>query len=149
MIKVGDKLPVMNLQDHKGNDVNSEKLKGEKILLSFHPLAWTPVCRDQMLSIENNLKRFEELNTYPIGISVDSTFCKNAWAKDIGIEKLQMISDFWPHGGYAKKLGLFREKEGFTERANVIVDEEGVVSFVKVYDVPQLPPVEEIIKACI
>ncbi len=148
MIKVGDKLPQMILKDHKGNDVDSNSLKGKKVLLSFHPLAWTPVCKDQMLSIENNLDKFDELNTVCFGLSIDSTFCKNAWAKHIGIEKLQMLSDFWPHGGYANKLGLFRETEGFTQRANVIVDEEGKVLFVKVYDIPQLPPIDEIIKAC-
>ena len=41
---------------------------------------------------------------------------------------------------------IFREKEGFSERANIIVDAHGKVAFIKVYPIPQLPDIEEIIK---
>jgi peroxiredoxin len=34
---------------------------------------------------------------------------------------------------------------GFTNRANVIIDEEGKVEFVKVYDLGELPDIQEIL----
>lgn len=55
-----------------------------------------------------------------------------------------MLSDSWPHGAVAQKLGLFREKDGFSESANLLLDEKGKVMFIKVYPIPQLPPIEEI-----
>ncbi|OPY53719.1 MAG: hypothetical protein A4E48_00551 [Methanosaeta sp. PtaU1.Bin060] len=45
----------------------------------------------------------------------------------------------------AALYGLFREKEGFAERANVLVDEHGKVAFVRIYELKQLPPIDEIV----
>ncbi|MDO8727530.1 MAG: hypothetical protein Q7J35_15795 [Candidatus Methanoperedens sp.] len=67
--------------------------------------------------------------------------------KELGIKDTKLLSDFWPHGEAAQSYGIFREKEGFSERANIIVDEKGLVSFVKVYPISQLPDIEEIIRA--
>jgi hypothetical protein len=47
----------------------------------------------------------------------------------------------------AKSFGLFRDKDGFSERANIIIDEEQKVAFAKVYPTAQLPDFEEIFTA--
>ena len=132
------------LKDNRNREFNLSDYRGKKVLLSFHPLAWTPVCAEQMKSLEKNKEKFDELNTVAVGISVDSVPCKNAWAKELKIAETQLLSDFWPHGGVAKAYGMLRE-EGFSERANIILDEEGKVIFIKVYDIPQLPDINEII----
>ncbi len=46
--------------------------QGEKVLLSWHPLAWTPVSAEQMKSLETNYARFEALGTIPMGFRVDA-----------------------------------------------------------------------------
>ncbi len=146
-IKIGDKIPDFVLKDQHNNELRISDLKGKRVLLSFHPLAWTKVCAQQMKSLEENVKRFEELNTVPLGLSVDSVPSKHAWAKkELNIKDTRLLADFWPHGEVAKKFGIFKETEGFSERANIIVDEEQKVIFVKVYDIPQLPDIEEIIR---
>jgi peroxiredoxin len=99
-----------------------------------------------MKSLEENQKTFEKLNTVALGLSVDSVPCKNAWAKELGITKTQLLADFWPHGEVAKLYGIFREKNGFSERANIIIDENQKVMFVKVYPIRELPDIKEIIK---
>jgi len=45
----------------------------------------------------------------------------------------------------AQSYDLFRAKEGFSERANIIIDPEGKIIFIKIYDLPQLPDIEEIL----
>lgn len=145
MKNVGEKLQDFVLKDQDNKDFNSKELRGKRLLLSFHPLAWTAVCANQMKALEENMETFSQLNTVPLGLSVDQQFCKNAWAKELGIKHVRLLADFWPHGGLAKSLDLFREKQGFSERANVIVDEEGKIIFVKVYDIPELPDIKEII----
>ncbi|MBU7026505.1 MAG: redoxin domain-containing protein [Theionarchaea archaeon] len=70
IIKRGDKAPDFALKDHKG-EVRLSNLKGKKVLLSFHPLAWTSVCAEQMKSLERNEQAFERLNTVALGVSVD------------------------------------------------------------------------------
>jgi len=41
---------------------------------------------------------------------------------------------------------LFRELEGFSERANVLIAENGKIEWIKIYDIHQLPDVEEVIQ---
>ncbi len=146
VIKTGDEAKDFTLSDQDGKDISLSGFKGKKVLLSFHPLAWTKVCADQMKSLEKNRARFEKLNTVALGMSVDTVPSKKAWAKELGIKNTRLLSDFWPHGEVAQSYGIFREKEGISERANIIVDENGKVRFVKVYPIGQLPDIEEIIK---
>jgi peroxiredoxin len=66
-------------------------------------------------------------------------------AKSLNIKNTRLLSDFWPHGEVANLYKIFREKEGFSERANIIVDENQNIKFVKIYDISQLPDINEII----
>lgn len=145
IIQLGTRVKNFVLQDQDGRNCILSKMKGSRVLLSFHPLAWTPVCTLQMQSLEKNIKVFDKLNTFAVGLSVDSVPCKAAWAKAIKVKHTRLLSDFWPHGMVAASLGLFREKEGISQRANVIIDEKGEVVFLKVYPISKLPDIEEII----
>jgi peroxiredoxin len=145
-IKIGDIIPDFSLKDQDEKEFKMSKFRKKRILLSFHPLAWTSVCAKQMQSLEENFKTFKGLNTVPVGISVDSVPCKKAWADSLGLKNLRILSDFWPHGNVAFLLGLFIEKFGFSERANVIVDERGKVIFVRVYPIHELPDINEVIE---
>jgi len=118
----------------------------KRVLLSFHPLAWTDKCAAQMLSLEENRRAFEDLNTVAVGISVDSVPCKRAWAQSLGITHTPLLCDFFPQGFAARLYGLFRESNGFCERANVIVEQDQTVSFSKVYPIHSVPDIQEILK---
>jgi peroxiredoxin len=146
VIKNGRKVKDFRLKDQNGKDFCLGDFKGKRVLLSFHPLAWTPVCARQMQSLEKNKKAFDDLNTEAVGLSIDSVPCKAAWAGSLEIKKTRLLSDFWPHGALAKSLGILRA-EGFSERANILLDEDGKVMFVKVYPIRQLPDIREILKA--
>ncbi|HNQ65205.1 MAG TPA: redoxin domain-containing protein [Smithella sp.] len=145
IIILGKSVKNFTLADQFGQDFVLSRMKGRRVLLSFHPLAWTPVCTRQMQSLEKNKKVFDKLNTIAVGLSVDSVPSKAAWAKAIKVKHTKLLADFWPHGGVAKSLGLFRDQNGFSQRANVILDEKGKVCFVTVYPVADLPDINEII----
>ena len=145
MISVGSKAPDFSLKDQNKKVVKLSKFKGKKIILSFRPLAWTPVCHDQMLSLEENFDHLAMHNTIALGLGVDSVPSNKAWAESMGIVKTRLLSDFWPHGEIAKSYGVFRETDGFSERANIIIDESQKVVFAKVYPTNQLPDVLELI----
>ncbi|WP_049890949.1 redoxin domain-containing protein [Methanohalobium evestigatum] len=66
------------LKDQNDEKYTLSDFKNQKILLSFHPLAWTVVCAKHMQLLENNYKQFKDLNTTPLGISVDPVPSKNA-----------------------------------------------------------------------
>ncbi|MGD0794676.1 MAG: peroxiredoxin [Dehalococcoidales bacterium] len=146
-IAVGETAPDFTLKDQEGKEFRLSGQKGKRVLLSFHPLAWTGVCTKQMLSLEANFKTITSLNTLPVGLSVDPLPSKKAWADDMKLKNLRILSDFWPHGAVAKAYGIFREHGGTSERANIIVDEKGKVAWVKVYEISQLPDINEVIAA--
>ena len=56
-------------------------------VLLFFPLAFTGVCTQEFCDITAGLKTYESLNAAVIGVSVDSPFAQEAWAKkeNIGI----------------------------------------------------------------
>jgi len=138
-LEVGKKALDFVLKDQNGGEFRLSDFRGKKILLSFHPLAWTSVCEKQMKALEENYEKFESLNVVPVGISVDSVPAKKAWAEHMGLKKLRILSDFCPHGEVAKLYGIFREKDGISERANILVDEEGKIVFFKVYPIRNFP----------
>ncbi|MDD5312488.1 MAG: redoxin domain-containing protein [Dehalococcoidia bacterium] len=144
-IKAGDIAPDFTLKDHDGNDFKLSSYSGKNVLLSFHPLAWTAVCTQQMQSLEEQYETFQTLNTVPVGLSVDPIPSKKAWADNIGIKKIPLLSDFWPHGAVAALYDIFREKNGFSERANIIIDTRGNIALLKTYPLSQLPNIQEII----
>jgi peroxiredoxin len=141
---VGDTLPDFTLKDHHGKEVTLSELKGKQVVLGFHPLAWTGVCTQQMKDLEANANRMEKLNAVALGISVDSTFCKKAWAESMGVEKTRLLSDFWPHGAVAVAYGIFRDAHGTSERSVFVLSDTGTVKFHKIYPIAERPDIEEI-----
>lgn len=146
MIEIGLKAPDFTLKDQNGRSVRLGAFKGKKVLLSFRPLAWTTVCHDQMRLLEENHLRFDELNTVALGIGVDSVPSNKAWAEAMDITNTRLLSDFWPHGETARSYGVFRDKDGFSERANIVLDENQNVVFTRVYPTSQLPDFDEILR---
>ena len=144
VVKKGRRIKDFQLKDQNGQDFRLADCQGKRVLLSFHPLAWTPVCAQQMQSLEKSKKALDKLNTVALGLSIDTVPCKAAWAKSLKIKNTQLLSDFWPHGAVAKSLGVLRD-EGFSERANIILDEAGTVIYVKVYPIRELPDIAEIL----
>jgi len=145
-LTVGKSVKDFTLKDQNGQDFKLSEFKGKKVLLSFHPLAWTGICAKQMQALEKNVKVFEKAGAVAVGLSVDSVPSKTAWAKSLKIKNTRLLADFWPHGKVAASLGLFR-KEGFSERANVLVDEKGKVAWIKVYPIRELPDIREVLSA--
>lgn len=145
MVQPGDPAKNFSLKDQNDKTFDLYEQSGRRILLSFHPLAWTEFCAAQMKSLEDKREVLASLNCVPVGISVDSVPCKRAWASSLGITHTPLLCDFWPQGEIARKYGIFRDQNGFSERANVIVNEKQKVVFIKIYPVHSVPDIDEII----
>jgi len=143
-IKVGDRAPDFVLKDNRNKEARLSGLGGKRVLLSWHPLAWTGVCADQMKALEASKDLLAGLNTVALGISVDSVPSKNAWAKELKIAETRLLSDFWPHGETASKYGVLRS-DGTTERAIFIIDKKGAIRYIDVHDINKRPPLESIV----
>lgn len=144
-LKKGYKAKNFAIPDQNNKTFKLSSFKGKKVLLSFHPLAWTSVCAEQMKSLEANKKMFDSLGTVAVGVSVDTIPSKKAWADSLSIKHTRLLSDFWPHGKVAKAYGLFIKEDGISKRANVVIDENQKIALIKIYKLGILPNVQEII----
>ena len=61
------------------------------------------------------------------------------------MQSTRLLSDFWPHGDIAKMYGIFREEDGISERANIIINENQEIEFVRIYELSELPDIKEIL----
>ena len=111
MIQTGDPAPNFSLKDQNDKTFDLLEQSGKRVLLSFHPLAWTAFCAGQMKSLEENREALESLNTVAVGISVDSVPCKKAWAESLKITNTRLLSDFWPHGKVAQTVWPLQGRE--------------------------------------
>ena len=148
MLTAGQDAPDFELRSHKGGTVKLSDFRGKKnVVLAFHPLAFTPVCANQMKGYESELAQFARADAAVLGVSIDAQPAKTAWAKTLEPISYDLLSDFHPHGDVAQKYGVFREKEGFSERAIFVIDKNGKIAWSKVYDIPELPKNDEVLAA--
>lgn len=146
MVHMGEEVADFTLKDQHGERFWLSETKGKKVCLFFHPFAWTPVCGEEMKAVEERQEEFASFNAIAVGISIDSVYSKKAWAEALGIEKTRMLSDFWPTGQVAREFGVFRERNGFSDRATVILDEAKRVIYFRLYGLRDLPDAGEVIQ---
>jgi len=103
-----------------------------------------------MPAYDADLAKFAELDAQVVGIGPDTHYSHRAWqAKEIGWLRYPLASDFYPHGEVASKYGVLREGPplpGISERAIFVVDKEGRIAWVKVYELSEQPPNEEVLE---
>ncbi len=133
MVEVGQKAPSFELKDEQGKAVSSESFSGKKILLAFFPLAFSPVCTEEMKCFHNDFIKFQEKGISVLGISVDSHWSNAAFRKSIG-SSIPLFSDISREA--ARRFGILRP-EGFSERAYFLIDGQGIIRFKHVMDIPK------------
>ena len=104
-VNVGDQAPGFTLKSKSGDDLNDISLSdysGQKnVLILFFPLAYTGVCTEEMCSVSGGLADYDTLDAQVLGISVDSPFAQEAWAKENNIT-VPLLSDFCNLGEYGQ-----------------------------------------------
>ena len=147
LVQVGDPMPDFTLPAIDGSTVSLGDFAGKQnFVLSFIPAAWTPVCSGQWPGYNIAEDLFAANNTALIGVSVDNIPTLYAWVEQMGGLWFPVVSDFWPHGELAQKLGILRS-EGETERALFLVDSQGIIRYIDVHDINTRPDLGELIQA--
>jgi peroxiredoxin len=117
-------LPRVRLADFRGK---------RNVLLVFHPFAFTPVCTEEALDLQENLESFHNAETEIVFVSCDTSAARQAWKKEIGAT-YAFASDFWQHGVTAKAYGVFNEETGAPVRGTFLIDKDGTVIWTLVKD---------------
>ena len=96
-----------------------------------------------MPAYQDDLARFEAVDTQVLGITVDSADSNAAWAESLGVENIPVLSDYWPHGQMSQSYGVLRE-HGMTERAIFIVDKQGIIRYIDIHAFDSQPSNDEL-----
>jgi peroxiredoxin len=145
-IEVGQPAPDFTLRGNDDKDHKLSDMKGKNVVLAFYPLDFSPVCTNEHVCFRDDLTQFQSLNAEVLGISVDSTWAHKAFAKQLELQ-FPLLADFHPKGAVADKFGLYLSERGIAARAVVVLDKEGIVRFVKQYDIPTVPDTKEVVAA--
>jgi peroxiredoxin len=127
-LPVGTRAPDFALPDGSGRTVRLSDYRGRPVVLVFYPLDWSPGCSQQLDLYQSERAELERRGAVVLPISVDSIYSHAAWAAVRGLE-FPLLSDFHPKGATAKAYGVWRERDGFSERALYVVDADGIIRY--------------------
>jgi mycoredoxin-dependent peroxiredoxin len=134
-IGTGDRAPEFDLEEEAGKPRVrlSDYLGRSNVLLVFHPFAFTQICAEEAMDLQENLDSFRNANTEIVFVSCDASAARQAWKKELGAE-YTFASDFWSHGESAKRYGVFNEETGAPIRGTFLIDQDGTVIWSLVKD---------------
>jgi peroxiredoxin len=145
-LAVGARAPDFSLPSTPDQAVSLSDFRGSPVVLVFYPADWSPVCSDQ-LALYNELRdEFAKFNATLLAISVDGAWCHVAFAAERHYH-FALLSDFEPKGQVARSYGVYRQREGVTERALFVIDGEGVIRWQHVAPVGVNPGADGILRA--
>ena len=128
MLEKGTTAPDFELNATPDQKIRLQDFKGKNVILAFYPADWSPVCGDQMALYNEMLKYFSKHDAQMIGISVDSTWCHNAFQQDRKLH-FPLLADFEPKGEVSKAYGVYDDEVGESKRALFVIDKEGKVAW--------------------
>ena len=124
----GTQAPDFTLNVTPDQKLSLHELQGKPIILAFYPADWSPVCGDQMALYNEILPEFNRLGAYLLGISVDGVWCHKAYRENRNLH-FSLLADFEPKGEVARRYGVYRKEDGFTERALFVIDRDGRIAW--------------------
>jgi peroxiredoxin len=142
----GTRAPDFTLGSTPAQTVSLTDYRGRPVILAFYPADWSPVCGDQMALYNEVLPEFERYGAQLLGISVDGVWCHAAFAKDRKL-RFPLLADFEPKGEVARRYGVYRTGDGFTERALFVIDGDGVIRWSDVSPIDVNPGADGILRA--
>jgi peroxiredoxin len=133
VIKVGEKAPDFSLPNHKGEQVSLSDFRGRQVMLAFYPSDFSPVCSDQLSIYQEVKPDLDEAGLEVVGVSIDHSWAHRAFRKELNLD-FTLLADFHPKGQVAELYGAYLPDYGTSNRSLVLVDPDGVVSWV--YETP-------------
>ncbi len=145
-LRAGTPAPDFTLHTAPDKTVSLRDLRGHPVILAFYPADWSPVCGDQMALYNEVLPEFQRHDAELMGISVDGTWCHLAFARDRRL-RFPLLADFEPKGAVARRYGVYRARDGFTERALFVIDRDGIIRWSYVSPTDVNPGADGILRA--
>ncbi len=138
VLPAGTPAPDFRLVKGDYEEFTEKDLAGKGTVLVFYPFAFSAVCTDQFQLYEPLLAELRAKDVELYGVSCDAAPSQSAFREKLGVTSEQ-LSDFEPKGAASEAFGV-RHPGGFSQRALVMIDSEGVVRWSYEADSPgELP----------
>jgi peroxiredoxin len=145
-LKAGIPAPQFSLSSAPNQRMTLAELRGRPVVLVFYPADWSPVCGDQLALYNELREEFSKHDAALLGISVDGVWCHAAFARDRRYH-FPLLADFEPKGEVARLYGVYRDMDGFAERALFVLDQKAVIRWSYVSPVGVNPGADGILSA--
>jgi peroxiredoxin len=126
ILSPGTKAPDFTLAVTPDQKLSLSELAGRRVILTFYPADWSPVCGDQIALYNQILPEFRRRGAELLGISVDGAWCHRAFAQERNLH-FPLLADFHPKGQVAQDYGCYLDDVGEAGRALFLVDEQGTI----------------------
>jgi alkyl hydroperoxide reductase subunit AhpC len=90
-----------------------------------------------MPAFEARIKDFDAAGAQVVGISTDSIYSHEAWAKSLGGISYPLLGDI--HREVVKRYGIHWPELNACYRATFVIDKQGTIRFVERYGKGELP----------
>jgi thioredoxin-dependent peroxiredoxin len=130
-IKVGASAPDFTVLDSSLNPVKLSDAKGKTVIISVVPSVDTSVCAAQTRRFNEEIASLPDVVVYTI--SVDLPFALGRFCAAEGIDAVKTLSDHRDLD-FGQKYGFIIDGLRLLSRGIVIVDKEGVVTYVEYVD---------------
>jgi peroxiredoxin len=145
-LSAGTPAPAFSLASSPDERVALAQYRGRPVILVFYPADWSPVCGDQLALYNELREEFAKFDAALLAISVDGVWCHRAFAQNRGYQ-LTLLADFEPKGEVARRFGVYRDQDGFSERALFVLDKAGIIRWSYVSPVGVNPGADGILSA--
>jgi len=150
-IAVGSTAPNFSLKSKSADGLaDVELVTGKPTVLLFFPLAFTGVCTSEFCDVTAGLSQYTDLGANVIGISVDSPFAQEAWAKANAIT-IPLASDLNKEviKAYDVVFPMLAGVGDTAARAAFVIGADGVVKYAEQTPTPKDLPDFEAVKAAL
>ena len=153
-LRIGGAAPEFSVDALVGTEFKKVSLSdyaGKYVVLFFYPLDFTFVCPSEILAFEDDLAKFDAINTVVLGASVDSLYSHLAWTqvprKAGGLGSalhFPLLADLTKD--LSVKYNALLGDSGHTCRALFVIDGKGVLRHATFNDAPVGRNVEEVLR---
>ncbi len=137
MANVGSAAPDFTLQgavNQEDVEVSLSDYAGKNLVVLFYPLAFSPVCAEQVPDFNEKLGAIQAKGAEVVAINRDSTFAHKAWSEVLGGVDFPLLADM--NLEVSKGFGMALEGVGITTRGVFIIDKSGNIAFKHVEAAP-------------
>lgn len=148
-LKTGDHAPDVTLVTHDNQTISlNDARAGEPAVVLFFPLAFTSTCTEELCSVRDDWKSYQDLGAQVFAVSVDSPYVLKRFRQETGAP-YTFLSDF--HREAANAFNVLRTAplgpglRNTTDRSAFVIDPAGTISYAWHSTNPSLiPPFDEI-----